>query len=66
MRMPEGVWEGARWWERGGVVVRPWRETQVPIGGFQRPLGPQDGFGSGVLGLAWQDVGAMVSAWPSG
>ena len=37
----------------GGVVVRPWRETQVPIGGFQRPLGPQDGFGPGVLGLAW-------------
>ena len=42
--MPEGAWEGARRRGRGGVVVRPWRETQVPIGGFQRPLGPQDGF----------------------
>ena len=51
--MPEGVWEGAWWWGGDGVVVHPWRETQVPIGGFQRLLGPQDGFGPGVSGLAW-------------
>ena len=61
--MPEGAWEGARWWGGGGVVVYSWRETQVPIGGFQRPLGPQDGFGPGVSGLAWRDVGVMVLAW---
>ena len=66
MRMPEGVWERAWRWGGGGVVVRPWWETQVPIGGFQRPLGPQDGFGPGVSGLAWRDVGVIVSAWPLG
>ena len=71
--MPKGSWVGARrggggggGGEGSGVVVRPWRETQAPIGGFQRPLRPQNGFGPGVSGLAWRDVGATASAWPSG